>query len=126
MYRFKKGQEIWFLEEGGIYKPTIEDTIRKCIYLDCGGDGILANGGSHRVQYVNKDGKLGLSRSLYTYNSKTLFDTLEELKEYLISKKLSEVNDLQTKIDIINSDIDYIKSLKDVKEDRESKLNQIL
>lgn len=125
MSRFKKGQEIWLLEESkGIYNTNTVFYFRKCIYH--GFDSIGISGVRHRVQYLSKDGKLGLTRSLYTLRGISLFDTLEELKEHLIIKKLSEVNDLKRKIDFINSDIDYVKSLKDVKEDRESKLNQIL
>jgi hypothetical protein len=57
--------------------------------------------------------------------SNPVLTTLEELKVHIIDKKKNEILELQRKINWLNDDIDYVTSLKDVKEDRERKLNEL-
>lgn len=112
---FKEGQEIWLLEKPDNYKYPI---IRKCVYLGKN----LASNPCDVIQYVI-DGKLGMSKIV---GNGKLFSTLEELKKHLISQKLNDISNLQKEINDINSEIDEIKLMKDISEDREEKLNTLL
>ena len=115
---FKKGQELWLLEPITSHKKTPKEYIRKCIYK--GTDSLSLYS---MVQYII-DGELGMTKAI-TGGAK-LFETLEELKSHIIALKLNYVNNLQKEICDINSEIDEIKSMKDISEDREGKLNTIL
>jgi hypothetical protein len=115
MGKFKDGQEIWVLEKTSIYKPTVKDIIRRCVYYK-------AYGRSSFITYII-DNKPGMSRDITS--EMDLFETLEELKVHIIDKKKNEILELQRKINWLNDDIDYFTSLKDVKEDRERKLNEL-
>ena len=116
MNRFKDGQEIWVLEEHDIYSPSVKDNIRRCVYNE-------AYGRSNFITYIS-DNKLGMSKSITP--SEELFETLDELKTHLINKKKNEISELQKKINCINEDIEYVYSLKDIIEDRENKINDLL
>ena len=113
---FKKGQEIWLLEKPEHhYKHPI---IRKCVYRGKN----LASNPCDVIQYII-DGELGMSKIV---GNGKLFSTLEELKKHLISQKLNDISNLQKEINDINSEIDEIKLMKDISEDREEKLNTLL
>lgn len=114
--RFKDGQEIWVLEEANIYRPNVKDNIRQCVYK-------ATDYGRDYITYIF-NGKLGMSKTITP--SELLFETLEELKTYLINQKKSEISELQKKINCINEDIEYVQSLKDIREDRETKINDLL
>lgn len=116
MNKFKDGQEIWVLEKPDIYNPSVKDNIRQCVYNE-------AYGRSNFITYII-DNKLGMSKTITP--SEELFETLEELKTHLINKKKNEIYELQKKINSINEDIEYVQSLKDIKEDREDKINDLL
>ncbi len=115
MSKFKDGQEIWVLEKTSMYKPTVKDIIRRCVYY-------TAYGRSGFITYII-DNKPGMSRDITS--EMDLFETLEELKAHIIDKKKNEILELQRKINWLNDDINYVTSLKDVKEDRERKLNEL-
>ena len=95
---------------------STNECINLCIYRG-------KDGGTNRVQYII-DGKLGMTSSIGSSEG-LLFKTLEELKTHLINQMKVDINFYQNKIDSINDDIDYVQSLKDVKEDRENKLNEL-
>ena len=115
MSKFRDGQEIWVLEKTSIYKPTVKDIIRRCVYY-------TAYGRSGFITYII-DNKPGMSRDITS--EVDLFETLEELKVHIIDKKKNEILELKRKINLLNDDIDYVTSLKDVKEDRKRKLNEL-
>lgn len=115
MSKFKDSQEIWVLEKTSMYKPTVKDIIRRCVYYK-------AYGRSSFITYII-DNKPGMSRDITS--EMDLFETLEELKAHIIDKKKNEILELQRKINWLNDDINYVTSLKDVKEDRERKLNEL-
>ena len=113
---FKEGQEIWLLETSNSYRKTPKECIRKCVYRG------KAGYNNDSVQLLI-NGKLGMTKCI---GDGELFETLEELKSYIIEVKLNDISNLQRSINNINSDIDEIKSLKDISEDREEKLNTLL
>ena len=117
---FKEGQEIWLLETSNSRK-TPKEYIRKCVYRVKGGYNndsvqLLINGKLGMTMGIG-DGKLWYRR---------LFETLEELKSYIIEVKLNDISNLQKEINDINVEIDEIKSIRDISEDREEKLNTLL
>lgn len=119
-FNFKEGQTIWLLEPPSGYRKTPKEYISKCIYR--GSDNI----GFHNIQRVNGFG-LGITFTFNETDTGTrIFSTLEELKSWVIQVKLNDISNLQRSINNINSDIDEIKSLKDISEDRDKKLNTLL
>ena len=112
---FKEGQEIWLLETSNSRK-TPKEYIRKCVYRVKGGYN------NDSVQLLI-NGKLGMTKGI---GDGKLFETLEELKSYIIEVKLNDISNLQKEINDINVEIDEIKSVKDISEDREEKLNTLL
>ena len=114
---FKEGQEIWILEEPNIYRKTVTDCIRQCVYR-----GKEDRPGRHHITYL-RDGKLGMSMSV---GGDQLFGTLEELKKKLIAQKALKMSQLLKEVNALGEDITYIRSLKNVKEDREKKLVELL
>jgi len=118
---FKEGQEIWLLEEPNIYRKTVTDCIRQCVYR---GKGSTMNGSTdrHHITYL-RDGKLGMSTNV---GGDQLFGTLEELKKKLIAQKALKMSQLLKEVNVLGEDIKYIRSLKNVKEDREKKLVKLL
>lgn len=117
MDNFEHRQELWILHKPGIYRPRVSDCISRCIYNR------KHWSDDPWVKLIRPDGELGMGMAI---GDSKLFATLEELKKYLIAQKSNEINDLQRKINFVMDDIEYIQSLKDVKEDREKKLNNIL
>jgi hypothetical protein len=115
MRKFKDGQEIWLLETSNSYRKTPKECIIKCIYRG------KAGYNNDSVQLLI-NGKLGMTNGI---GDGKLFETLEELKSYIIGVKLNDISNLQRSINNINSDIDEIKSMKDISEDRERKLNEL-
>jgi hypothetical protein len=113
---FVIGEEVWLLRNRRPFVRSTKECINLCIYR--GKDGY-----TNMVQYII-DGKLGMTSSIGSSEG-LLFKTLEDLKTHLINDLKIEIFDYQRKIDFINVDIDYITSLKDVKEDRENKLNEL-
>ena len=114
---FKEGQEIWILEEPDTYyKKTVSDCIRQCVYRK------EDRPGRHLITYL-RDGKLGMGTSV---GGDQLFGTLEELKKKLIAQKAVKMSQLLKEVNGLGEDITYIQSLKDVKEDREKKLGELL
>ncbi len=116
MSDFVIGEEVWLLRNRRPFVRSTKECINLCIYR--GKDGY-----TNMVQYII-DGKLGMTSSIGSSEG-LLFKTLEDLKTHLINDLKIEIFDYQRKIDFINVDIDYITSLKDVKEDRENKLNEL-
>ena len=112
---FKEGQELWLLEP--ITSPNTKEYIKKCIYK--GRDSLSLY---DMVQYII-DGELGMTKPIN--NGVKLFETLEELKSWVIQVKLNDISNLQRSINNINLEIDKIKSMKDISEDREGKLNHL-
>jgi cell division ATPase FtsA len=109
---FKEGQVVWLLEKTSHLQRN--PMIRKCVYRG-------KNLGDV-IQYII-DGELGMTKLV---GDGKLFSTLEELKSYIIGLKTNYVNNLQKEINDINLEIDEIKSLKDISEDRDKKLNTLL
>ena len=106
---FIEGQEIWLLEN---YWSSKNAEIKKCIYR-----------GNKDIQIITESGALGMTRSI---GNSELFETLEQLKEKLITYNEQTIKTYQTEIDNINEYNEYIKSLKDIKEDRERKITELL
>lgn len=113
---FKEGQEIWLLETSNSYRKTPKECIGKCVYRG-------KNGYNNDSVQLLINGKLGMTKGI---GDGKLFETLEELKSYIIEVKLNDISNLQRSINNINSEIDEIKSMKDISEDREGKLNTLL
>ena len=113
---FKEGQEIWLLETSNSYRKTPKECIRKCVYRG------KAGYNNDSVQLLI-NGKLGMTKGI---GDGKLFETLEELKSYIIEVKLNDISNLQKEINDINVEIDEIKSMRDISEDREEKLNTLL
>ena len=117
---FKEGQTIWLLETSNSYRKTPKECIGKCVYR---GKGVCNYGYKNDSIQLLINGKLGMTKGI---GDGKLFETLEELKSYIIEVKLNDISNLQRSINNINSDIDEIKSLKDISEDRDKKLNTLL
>jgi len=113
---FNEGQEIWLLETDLLRHKTPKEYIRKCVYRE-------KNGYNNDSVQLLINGKLGMTKGI---GDGKLFETLEELKSYVIGLKTNYVSNLQKEINDINVEIDEIKSLKDISEDREEKLNTLL
>lgn len=114
---FTEGQEIWILQTPNRYRGSISKRIAQCVYR--GKDKYTRD-----IIQFKINGKLGMSMGVT--GGDMIFATLEELKTHLIQILIDEKIDLSLKINAIDIDIDYVKSLKDIKEDRENKLNEIL
>lgn len=116
MSDFVIGEEVWLLRNRRPFVRSTKECINLCIYRG-------KNGYTNVVQYII-DGKLGMTSNIGSSEG-LLFKTLEELKTQLINDLKIDIQEYQKKIDFINDDIDYIQSLKDIKEDRENKLNEL-
>ena len=127
---FKEGQIIWLLETPTAYRRTPKEYISKCIYrgqsfVTSSEHGVNVNI-YHSIQRENPDGSLGMTFSVSEKGESKIFSTLQELKDYIIGFKLNDISNQQLIINNINSEIDEIKSMKDISEDREVKLNTLL
>ena len=116
MPKFEHGQELWLLQKPNIYRTTVANCISRCVYDD-------KPWSNHPHIILIRNGKLGMGMAI---GDAKLFATLEELKKHLIAEKANEMNELQRRMNEIGDDIHYLQSLKDTKEDREKKLNEIL
>jgi hypothetical protein len=116
VYKFIEGQEIWLLEEKSIHKPTIKHRITQCIYRG-------KNGYNTDCVQLVINGELGITKAVV---GGKIFETLEQLKTHVINMFSKEITNLQSSIRKIEGDIDYVQSLKDIKEDRENIINEIL
>jgi hypothetical protein len=113
---FKEGQTIWLLETSNSYRKTPKECIRKCVYRE-------KNGYNNDSVQLLINGRLGMTKGI---GDGKLFETLEELKSYVIGLKINYVSNLQKEINDINVEIDEIKSIRDISEDRDKKLNTLL
>lgn len=116
----KEGDIVWVLK-------SIKNTnsgVRKCLYR--GHASSYTSGVDNKrcnLQYIRKDGGLGMS---FSESNKAVFKTLDDLKEYALGRMDAHIQDLISNIKDIKDLKKEFSELKDIQEDREKKLNQIL